>query len=383
MGINIGGKLRSLRQKNNLTQKELADRCELSKGFISQLESNQTSPSLSTLEDILTTLGSSFHEFFSDEQGDDPVCRKEDVFIKEDDGVTIHWLIPNAQKKDIEPILVTIQPGAETETDLPHMGEEFGYVLSGAVTLELGGKSPCIVDETANLRVAARRLAFGKLLNCGQTCVAPDYLLISRKVKDAFLPLLEREIQRMVGENALVCDSYVHMVNEKHFRRVCGLIDPDKVIFGGQADERTLRIQPTIMDRVTADDAVMQEEIFGPLLPVIAYDSIDEALAFVNGREHPLALYLFSEDSALQKRVLASVPFGGGCINDTIVHLATSRMGFGGVGHSGMGSYHGKKSFDTFSHEKSVLKKSTRIDMPVRYMPYTPLKDRLLRVFLR
>ena len=141
MGINIGGKLRSLRQKNNLTQKELADRCELSKGFISQLESNQTSPSLSTLEDILTTLGSSFHEFFSDEQGDDPVCRKEDVFIKEDDGVTIHWLIPNAQKKDIEPILVTIQPGAETETDLPHMGEEFGYVLSGAVTLELGGKS--------------------------------------------------------------------------------------------------------------------------------------------------------------------------------------------------------------------------------------------------
>ena len=250
------------------------------------------------------------------------------------------------------------------------------------VTLELGGKSPCIVDETANLRVAARRLAFGKLLNCGQTCVAPDYLLISRKVKDAFLPLLEREIQRMVGENALVCDSYVHMVNEKHFRRVCGLIDPDKVIFGGQADERTLRIQPTIMDRVTADDAVMQEEIFGPLLPVIAYDSIDEALAFVNGREHPLALYLFSEDPALQKRVLASVPFGGGCINDTIVHLATSRMGFG-VGHSGMGSYHGKKSFDTFSHEKSVLKKSTRIDMPVRYMPYTSLKDRLLHIFLR
>ena len=135
MGINIGGKLRSLRQKNNLTQKELADRCELSKGFISQLESNQTSPSLSTLEDILTTLGSSFHEFFSDEQGDDPVCRKEDVFIKEDDGVTIHWLIPNAQKKDIEPILVTLQPGAKTETDLPHMGEEFGYVLSGSIFL--------------------------------------------------------------------------------------------------------------------------------------------------------------------------------------------------------------------------------------------------------
>ena len=140
--MNIGEKLRSLRQKNNLTQKELADRCELSKGFISQLESNQTSPSLSTLEDILTTLGSSFHEFFSDEQSDNPVCRKEDVFVKEsDNGVTIHWLIPNAQKKDIEPILVTLEPGAQTEMDLPHMGEEFGHVLSGALTLQLGAKS--------------------------------------------------------------------------------------------------------------------------------------------------------------------------------------------------------------------------------------------------
>ena len=251
------------------------------------------------------------------------------------------------------------------------------------VTLELGGKSPCIVDETANLRIAARRLAFGKLLNCGQTCVAPDYLLISRTVKDAFLPLLEQEIRNMVGENALTCGSYVHMINQKHFDRVCALIDPAKVVFGGRADARTLRIQPTILDRVTPDDPVMQEEIFGPVLPVLTYDSIDEALAFVNSREHPLALYLFSEDRALQKRVLASVPFGGGCINDTIVHLATSRMGFGGVGRSGMGSYHGQKSFDTFSHEKSILRKSTRIDLPVRYMPYTKLADRLMRIFMR
>ena len=251
------------------------------------------------------------------------------------------------------------------------------------VTLELGGKSPCIVDQTANLRVAARRLAFGKLLNCGQTCVAPDYLLIDRRVKDAFLPLLEQEIERMVGKNALTCDSYVHMVNRKHFDRVRALIDPDKVVFGGQADEQSLRIQPTILDRVTPDDPVMQEEIFGPVLPVLAYDSIDEALAFVNSREHPLALYLFSEDKTLQKRVLNTVPFGGGCINDTIVHLATSRMGFGGVGHSGMGSYHGKKSFDTFSHEKSILQKSTRIDTPVRYMPYSKLANRLMHIFMR
>ena len=251
------------------------------------------------------------------------------------------------------------------------------------VTLELGGKSPCIVDETANLRVAARRLVFGKLLNCGQTCVAPDYLLIDRRVKDEFLPLLEQEIQNMVGENALDCDGYVHMINEKHFRRVCGLIDPDKVIFGGRADEQTLRIQPTILDCVTPGDAVMQEEIFGPVLPVIAYDSIDEALAFVNSREHPLALYLFSENRALQKRVLASVPFGGGCINDTIVHLATSRMGFGGVGDSGMGSYHGKKSFDTFSHEKSIVKKYMWLDLPMRYQPYKKIYERLIRMFIR
>ena len=251
------------------------------------------------------------------------------------------------------------------------------------VTLELGGKSPCIVDETANLRVAARRLAFGKLLNCGQTCVAPDYLLIDRRVKDAFLPLLEQEIQNMVGENALDCDGYVHMINEKHFRRVCGLIDPDKVIFGGRAGEQTLRIQPTILDCVTPGDAVMQEEIFGPVLPVIAYDSIDEALAFVNSREHPLALYLFSENRALQKRVLASVPFGGGCINDTIVHLATSRMGFGGVGGSGMGSYHGKQTFDTFTHQRSVFRQSTKVDVPLRYPPYGEKKLALLKRVLK
>ena len=204
-----------------------------------------------------------------------------------------------------------------------------------------------------HLRVAARRLAFGKLLNCGQTCVAPDYLLISRKVKGRVSSCSNARFSAWSAKTRLSATAMGTWSTKKHFRRVCGLIDPDKVIFGGQADERTLRIQPTIMDRVTADDAVMQEEIFGPILPVIAYDSIDEALAFVNGREHPLALYLFSEDPALQKRVLASVPFGGGCINDTIVHLATSRMGFGGVGHSGMGSYHGKKSFDTFSHERA------------------------------
>lgn len=250
------------------------------------------------------------------------------------------------------------------------------------VTLELGGKSPCLVDATADLDVAARRLSFGKLLNCGQTCVAPDYLLIDRTVKDAFLERLQFHMNAMVGD-ALTNDGYVHMINQKHFDRVCSLILPQKVVFGGKADPQTLRIQPTIMDHVSPDDAVMQQEIFGPLLPVLPYDDIEDALSFIKNREHPLALYLFSSDKALQRRVLQSVPFGGGCINDTIIHLATSRMGFGGVGGSGMGSYHGKKSFDTFSHQKSIVKKSTLIDLPIRYAPYSPLKDRLLRIFLR
>ena len=250
------------------------------------------------------------------------------------------------------------------------------------VTLELGGKSPCLVDATADLDVSARRLAFGKLLNCGQTCVAPDYLLIDRTVKDAFLKRLQFHMNAMVGD-ALTNDGYVHMVNQKHFDRVCSLILPQKVVFGGKSDPQTLRIQPTIMDHVSPDDAVMQQEIFGPLLPVLPYDNIEDALSFIKSREHPLALYLFSSDKALQRRVLQSVPFGGGCINDTIVHLATSRMGFGGVGSSGMGNYHGKKSFDTFSHQKSIVKKSTLIDLPIRYAPYSPLKDKLLRIFLR
>ena len=250
------------------------------------------------------------------------------------------------------------------------------------VTLELGGKSPCIVDETANLRVAARRLAFGKLLNCGQTCVAPDYLLISRKVKDAFLPLLEREIQRMVGENALVCDSYVHMVNEKHFRRVCGLIDPDKVVLGGTARESSLKIEPTILDGVAPEDAVMQEEIFGPILPVLTFESLDEAKAFITDRPTPLALYIFSQDRAVQQRFVRYVPFGGGCVNDTIMHLATSHMGFGGMGASGMGQYHGHESFDTFSHKKSIVNKATWLDVPFRYAPYASWKHKFVRMFV-
>lgn len=250
------------------------------------------------------------------------------------------------------------------------------------VTLELGGKSPCIVDSTAKIKLAARRIAFGKLLNCGQTCVAPDYLLVDRRVEEDLIACLGREFERMMPD-ALHNDSYVHMISRKHFDRVMGLIDPAKVAFGGHGDAQTLRIEPTILRGVSAEDPVMQEEIFGPVLPVLTYDTLDEAIAFVRSRPHPLALYFFSEDRAAQRRILRETTFGGGCINDTIIHLATSRMGFGGVGQSGMGSYHGKKSFDTFSHEKSIVDKKTWMDMPVRYMPYTRFKDGLLRIFLR
>ncbi len=251
------------------------------------------------------------------------------------------------------------------------------------VTLELGGKSPCIVDATAQLDLAAKRLVFGKLLNCGQTCVAPDYLLIDRRVKDRFLAYLRKWTVAMYGSEALDNQGYVRMVNRKHFDRVMGLIDQSKVVFGGKGDPGTLKIQPTVLDGVSPDDPVMREEIFGPVLPVLTFDRVEEALEFVNSRPHPLALYLFSQDKRVQRLFLRRALFGGGCINDTIIHLATSRMAFGGVGSSGMGSYHGKDSFNTFSHRKGIVSKSALFDLPVRYAPYTPAKKKLLRLFLR
>lgn len=251
------------------------------------------------------------------------------------------------------------------------------------VTLELGGKSPCVIDRTAKLDLAAKRIVFGKFLNCGQTCVAPDYLLVERCVKEEFIGYLKKWITAMYGMDARKNPDYVKMINEKHFRRVCGLIDPEKVVFGGGADADSLKIQPTILDHVTPEDAVMQEEIFGPVLPVIAFDTVAEAERFIRERPKPLALYLFTRDRRAAARFLRYIPFGGGCINDTVIHLATSRMGFGGVGQSGMGSYHGKKSFDTFSHEKSVVKKHLWLDLPMRYAPYHGWKDALVRMFLR
>lgn len=251
------------------------------------------------------------------------------------------------------------------------------------VTLELGGKSPCIIDRSANLKLAARRLAFGKYLNCGQTCVAPDYVLVHEAVKEEFLTLLKAEIRSMYGEEPLKNPDYGKMINRKHFDRVLGLMNQEKLILGGESDAASLQIAPAVMDQVTEEDAVMQEEIFGPLLPILTVGSMEEAIAFVNRRPKPLALYLFTENREVEKNVLEYTSFGGGCINDTIIHLATSRMGFGGVGNSGMGSYHGKKSFETFSHEKSIVKKYTWIDLPMRYQPYTGWKEKLVRMFVK
>lgn len=251
------------------------------------------------------------------------------------------------------------------------------------VTLELGGKSPCIVDQTANLKLAAKRIVWGKYLNCGQTCVAPDYILCASSVKDELVRLLKQEIRVQFGENPLNNPDYGKIINHKHFDRLCSLIDDEKLAHGGRICLERLQIEPTILDNVEFTDDVMQDEIFGPLLPVLSFESLDEAIEAVNARPHPLALYHFSSDKSVIREVHSRCAFGGGCVNDTIIHLATSNMGFGGTGESGMGAYHGRVGFDTFSHNKSIVDKKTWIDLPMRYQPYRKLYDRLLHVFLR
>ena len=251
------------------------------------------------------------------------------------------------------------------------------------VCLELGGKSPCIVDETANIKRAAQRIVFGKYLNLGQTCVAPDYLLVHENVKEELLKEIERCIRKQFGKQPLENANYGKMINEKHFERVAELIKGENIRVGGQISRETLQISPTVLVDVTPESPVMQEEIFGPVLPVMSFREISEVITFVTEREKPLALYLFTENKETEKKILKFCSFGGGCINDTIIHLATSRMGFGGVGSSGMGSYHGKLSFETFSHRRSIVKKYNWLDLPMRYQPYKWWKKRLVEMFLK
>ena len=250
--------------------------------------------------------------------------------------------------------------------------------------LELGGKSPCIVDSTAKIPLAAKRIVFGKFLNCGQTCVAPDYILCHKAVKDQLVEAIRRQITAQYGTNPLDNPDYGKIINAKHFERILGLIQPKKVAVGGGCDPDALRIEPTVLDDVTWDDPVMQEEIFGPVLPVLTFEDFGELYPILAAKDKPLAFYLFSENKSRIDDTMKRFPFGGGCVNDTIIHLATSEMGFGGVGESGMGSYHGKTGFDAFSHIKSVVDKKTWMDLPMRYQPYNrDLYGKLLRFFLK
>ncbi len=249
------------------------------------------------------------------------------------------------------------------------------------VTLELGGKSPIIVDETANLPLAARRIAFGKVLNAGQTCVAPDYLMIEKSVEEPFIEEYKKALASFFPEGDM--SGMVRIINDKHFERVCNILDNSgNVVIGGARDAETRFIEPAVLTGVPIDSPAMQQEIFGPVLPVLPYEKLDDCIDFIRSRPKPLALYIFSENKMNQEKVLNSCSFGGGCINDTVIHLASSHMSFGGVGESGMGSYHGKKSFDTFTHYRSVLKQG-KLDVKLRYFPYKSGKEKITRMILK
>ena len=238
------------------------------------------------------------------------------------------------------------------------------------VSLELGGKSPVIVDETADIALAARRIAWGKCVNAGQTCVAPDYVLVHHSRETELVEKLIQELRRMYTSAPLANPDWPKIINQRHFERLIGLIGSGAVSYGAQLDLQKRKISPTILTDVEWDSPVMQEEIFGPILPILTYRTLEEAIGRIRSLPRPLALYLFTRSAETQRRVLTEVRFGGGCVNDTILHLATPHMPFGGVGESGMGGYHGKYSFDAFSHEKSILKRFSRPDVPLRYAPY-------------
>ena len=250
--------------------------------------------------------------------------------------------------------------------------------------LELGGKSPCIVDESADIDLSAKRIVFGKFLNCGQTCVAPDYVLVHRSKKDALIQALQKEIVKQYGEHPLTSDIYGKIIHPGQFERIRKMMDSDKIVYGGTCDEKACKIEPAIMDDVTWDDSVMQEEIFGPLLPILTYDDFDEMMDTLKTKPHPLAFYLFTKNKKHIQKMDTEMIFGGGCINDTIIHLASNYLGFGGVGNSGMGKYHGKDGFDAFSHTKSIVDKKCIIDLAMRYAPYeNAFYNKLIRFFMK
>ncbi|MCJ8008195.1 aldehyde dehydrogenase [Lederbergia wuyishanensis] len=282
-----------------------------------------------------------------------------------------------------EEYVSVVQGGIETSEAL--LAEKFDYIFfTGSVsvgkiimeaaakhvtpvTLELGGKSPCIVHEDADIKLAAKRIAWGKFMNAGQTCVAPDYLYVHKNIRDVFLHQLGLAIRELYGEKPLKNPNFTHIVSKRHFQRLESFLQDGEIIFGGEKDEENLVIEPTVVMNITWNDPIMMDEIFGPILPVLEYQKLSNVIEGIQQHPNPLALYLFTKNEQLQDEVITGISFGGGCINDTVYHLASPYLPFGGVGSSGVGAYHGKGSFDTFSHHKSILKQTTRFDLPFRY----------------
>lgn len=249
------------------------------------------------------------------------------------------------------------------------------------ITLELGGKSPCIIDMDTDIEMTAKRIAFGKLINAGQTCIAPDYVLIRPELKADFIQYYQKAVQSFYGDDPLAAAHYPKIISQRHVERLMGLTKNEQIVLGGTTDG--VKISPTILDNITFDSKVMQEEIFGPILPLIDYQNIDDVIEILRTKDKPLAFYLFTNNKAFQDKVIGALSFGGGTVNDTLMHFANHYLGFGGVGHSGMGNYHGIRSFNTFTHEKSVLIRSIRVDLPMRYHPISKLSDKIVRRILK
>lgn len=267
--------------------------------------------------------------------------------------------------------------------DVGRMVMEKASVHLTPLTLELGGKSPCVVMDDADFTIAARRVAWGKFFNCGQTCVAPDYLLITEKSKKPFFEAVRKEVKKLYGDNPKNSPDFARVINERHWVRIEKLLHKGQIVLGGDVDQKTRYISPTIIDGISPKDPIMQEEIFGPVLPVITISSVDEAINFINERPKPLALYLFTKKRKIVKRFVNETSYGGGCVNDTLLHFANGHIPFGGVGNSGMGSYHGKGNFDTFTHYKSVYHAMNIFDNPFRYAPYTKLAATIIKSVIK
>ncbi|MDD4739809.1 MAG: aldehyde dehydrogenase family protein, partial [Bacteroidales bacterium] len=249
-------------------------------------------------------------------------------------------------------------------------------------TLELGGKSPCIVDKDANIEVSAKRIAFGKFLNAGQTCIAPDYLFVHKDIKDVFVKEIIKSIKEFYSEESINSKDYGRIINQGHFLRLRKMLDDGKVIYGGDFNEEEKFISPTLIEDILLDSDLLKEEIFGPILPIISFENIDTLIQELKVKPKPLALYVFSQNKKVQDKIINNISSGGVCVNDTIMHIVPQTLPFGGVGNSGMGSYHGKKSFETFSHKRSILNRKTWLEVALRYPPFTESKKKIVKKVL-